>query len=101
MLKKYPLITRRDMLRTSALGFGTLVVADLLHAQPHRAAKARAVIMLVQNGGPSHMDLFDPKPELKKREGQVYVERVEMFQKGSEANKLLGTPFKFHPRGKC
>ncbi len=95
------LLTRRDMLRTSALGFGSLALADLLHATPHRPGKARGVIMLVQNGGPSHMDLFDPKPELKRREGQVYAERVEMFQKGSEANKLLGTPFKFHRRGQC
>jgi hypothetical protein len=95
------LLTRRDILRTSALGFGSLALADLLHATPHRPAKARGVIMLVQNGGPSPMDLFDPKPELKRREGQVYAERVEMFQKGSEANKLLGTPFKFHRRGQC
>src|SRR5438552_14697673 len=94
-------ITRRDMLRTSALGFGSLAIADLLQAQPHRPAKARRVIMLVQNGGPSQMDLFDPKPELTKRQGQVHGTRVEMFQKGSEANKLLGTPFKFHRRGRC
>jgi hypothetical protein len=94
-------LTRRDMLRTSALGFGSLALADLLQATPHRRPKARGVIMLVQNGGPSQMDLFDPKPGLKRREGQVYAERVEMFQKGSEANKLLGTPFKFHRRGQC
>src|SRR5438477_324271 len=97
--KKTMHLTRRDILRTSALGFGSLALADLLQATPHRPAKARGVIMLVQNGGPSPMDLFDPKPDLKRREGQVYAERVEMFQKGSEANKLLGTPFKFHHRG--
>jgi hypothetical protein len=57
--------------------------------------------MLMQNGGPSQMDLFDPKPELKKREGQVHGVRVEMFQQGSEANKLLSTPFRFHRRGRC
>jgi len=95
------LLSRRDILRTSALGFGSLALADLLHATPHRAPKARGVIMLVQNGGPSQMDLFDPKPDLKRREGQVYNERVEMFQKGSETNKLLATPFKFHRRGQC
>ncbi len=57
--------------------------------------------MLMQNGGPSQMELFDPKPELNRREGEVYATRVEMFQTGSEANKLLGCPFKFHRRGQC
>jgi hypothetical protein len=112
-------LSRREMLRISGLGFGSLALTYLMNQEavaapdaqrksfdlrprtPHFPGKARAVIMLVQNGGPSQMDLFDPKPELKKREGQVYVERVEMFQKGSEANKLLGTPFKFHRRGQC
>src|SRR5262245_5281194 len=95
------LLTRREMLRTSALGFGSLALSTLLHGRPHFQAKAKAVIMLVQNGGPSQMDLFDPKPELKKREGQVHSTRVEMFQRGSEQNKLLGTPFRFHKRGRC
>jgi hypothetical protein len=114
MQPSFPL-SRRDMLRTSALGFGGLALSYLLSREargaeaghdlrprpPHVRPQAKAVIMLMQNGGPSQMDLFDPKPELKKREGQVYDERVEMFQKGSEANKLLGTPFKFAPRGQC
>jgi hypothetical protein len=47
------------------------------------------------------MDLFDPKPELTRLDGQVHGEKVEMFQKGSEANKLLATPFRFHHRGVC
>jgi hypothetical protein len=108
-----PFLSRREMLRMSGLGFGSLALQALLHGEqvraaadqrprlPHFAPRARAVIMLVQNGGPSPMDLFDPKPELKKREGQVHDTRVEMFQTGSEANKLLGTPFKFHRRGRC
>ena len=98
-------LSRRQMLRTSGLGFGSLALAHLLQAgagnKPHFSAKAKAVIMLVQNGGPSQMDLFDPKPELKKCEGMVHNERVEMFQKGSEANKILATPFRFHRRGMC
>jgi hypothetical protein len=100
-----PLLSRRDMLRMSGLGFGSLALQSLLHAEhprrPHVTPRARAVIMLVQNGGPSPMDLFDPKPALKKREGTVHSTRVEMFQMGSEANKLLGTPFRFHHRGRC
>jgi len=106
------LLTRRQMLRASGLGFGSLALTYLLHADegpsparrggvPHFAARAKAIIMLVQNGGPSQMDLFDPKPELTKRTGTVHDTRVETFQKGSEANKLLATPFKFHKRGRC
>lgn len=47
------------------------------------------------------MDLFDPKPMLGKFDGRVHRERVEMFQKGSEANRILGSPWHFAPRGQC
>src|SRR5436305_5829815 len=95
-------LTRHQLLQLSGLGFGWLAALSLMaESKPHLAPKAKAVIMMVQNGGPSQMDLFDPKPELKKREGQVHAERVEMFQKGSETNKLLATPFRFQRRGKC
>jgi hypothetical protein len=106
----FPAMSRRDLLRLSGLGLGSLALTYLLHSEkvraapaprPYFAAQARSVILLMQNGGPSHMDLFDPKPELKKREGRVHDTRVEMFQKGSEANKLLATPFRFHKRGQC
>ncbi len=114
-------LTRRELLATSGMGLGTLALAamlgeeGLLAATPdeaaagrdlrpkrgHFPAPARSVIMLMQNGGPSQMELFDPKPELKRREGEVYGTKVEMFQTGSESNKLLGSPFKFHHRGQC
>ena len=57
--------------------------------------------MLMQNGGPGQMELFDPKPELASHAGQTFGEKVEMFQNGSEANKLLASPFKFRPAGQC
>jgi hypothetical protein len=113
----FPLLTRRQMLAQSGLGLGSLALTYLLHTDglrasespdtglaprpPHFHPRARAVIMLVQNGGPSQMDLFDPKPELARLEGRTYRERVEMFQRGSEPNRLLGTPFRFHRRGRC
>src|SRR5262245_1007772 len=100
-----PLLTRREMLRASGLGFGGLAYSAIAHAdagrKPHFEPKAKAVIMLVQNGGPSQMDLFDHKPELTKKAGVVHGTKVEMFQKGSEANKLMGTPFAFRRYGKC
>ncbi|NBV23801.1 MAG: DUF1501 domain-containing protein [Proteobacteria bacterium] len=62
---------------------------------------AKSIIFLTQVGGPSQMDLFDPKPMLGKFDGQPHSERVEMFQKGSEANRILGSPWRFQPRGQC
>lgn len=110
-------INRRALLSATGLGFGTVALAGLLKAdgllggeratqdlaprRPHFEPKATSVIFLMQNGGPSQMDLFDPKPELNRRAGQTHREKVEMFQPGSEGNKLLGTPFKFHARGQC
>jgi Protein of unknown function (DUF1501) len=108
------LISRRALLKMSGLGIGSLAFTYLLHAESgpklgsdilskpvHFPAKARSVIQLVQNGGPSQMDLFDPKPELQKRSGQRYANKVEMFQPGSEANELMASPFEFHPYGRC
>lgn len=109
-------LSRRDLLRLAGSGFGTLALAHLLHRQgllagegtaggaaaaTHFPARAKAVVMFVQNGGPSQMEIFDPKPELNKRDGQVHAQKVEMFQPGSEGNKLLGCPFAFHRRGQC
>ena len=113
-----PRLTRRQMLQMSGFGFGTLAtsyLADLdsahsavssvstnLRPRPaHFPPKATAVIMLMQNGGPGQMDLFDEKPALKKLEGKVHSEKVEMFQPGSEFNKLLAAPFKFEQYGNC
>src|SRR5262245_49935562 len=106
-------LTRRDFLRTSGFGIGGLALAYLLnqegrsapgHASPaaaqdlrprpgHFPARARAVVHFMQNGGPSQMDLFDPKPELQKRGGQGIPRSIEIYQKGN-SDKLLASPFK-------
>ncbi len=109
--------SRREMLKLSALGFGGLALQyllgtdpvraasgrpiDLKPRPPHSAPRAKSVILMMQNGGPSQMDLFDPKPELGKYEGKEHSIKVEMFQAGSEANKLLGSPFQFKHYGQC
>lgn len=106
--------SRRTLLRASSLGFGALALDFLLARAAAATASspftprpanfnppAKAVILLMQSGGPSQMDLFDPKPELGRFDGKVHSERVEMFQKGSEANRLLGSPWRFAPRGRC
>lgn len=119
-LEWMPNLTRRAALRSLGSGFGTLALASLLsdtgllagdthasgvrtqQANPtlgrHFPAKAKAVIQLFQNGGPSQMDLFDHKPELSRHNGQPHPGQVETFQLGNK-NVLLGTPFKFARHG--
>lgn len=100
-------LSRRQLLQQSTLGFGGIVLADLLRANNdlkarpvHFPAKAKAVIQLVQNGGPSQMDLFDPKPLLKKLAGQPLPGGVEIHQPNN-VNTLLPTPFEFRKHGQC
>jgi hypothetical protein len=115
-----PLLSRRRLLQLSGLGFGSLalgylldhdgllaagpapraVVNDLRPRPGHFPARARAIIQFMQNGGPSQMDLFDPKPELQRRNGRPIGGAVETFQTGN-SNLLLASPFKFHRRGRC
>ena len=111
--KVVPVLSRRALLRAGALGFGALateafladaagaVVSPFIAKPANFTPPAKSIIFLTQVGGPSQMDLFDPKPMLGKFDGQVHSERVEMFQKGSEANRILGSPWRFQPRGRC
>jgi hypothetical protein len=78
----------------------TAPVADLTPRSPHFPAKAKAVIHLFQNGGPSQMDLFDPKPTLEKLHGKPYFDKiageVEFIK---DAGAILRSPFKFKRHG--
>ncbi len=113
-----PAFSRRAFLERTAMGFGSLALSHLLARElaasddslggtdlaprsGHFPARAKAVILLMQNGGPSQVDLFDPKPELAKRSGQKHPQKVESFQPGSQANLLMGSPFRFHPQRQC
>ncbi|MDB5336819.1 MAG: hypothetical protein JWN70_2438 [Planctomycetaceae bacterium] len=68
---------------------------------PHHTPRAQRIICLFQNGGPSQMDLFDPKPELSKLNGKPYPgkQKVETLSPSASGN-LLGSPFTFKPAGK-
>ena len=109
------MISRRKLLELGSLGFGGVALSHLLaqegaasvplyndlRARPgHFPGKAKAVIQLVQNGGPSQMDLFDPKPLLTKYAGQPHPDGVEIHQPGNK-NTLLPSPFEFHKHGEC
>ncbi|MBW3543382.1 MAG: DUF1501 domain-containing protein [Planctomycetes bacterium] len=121
------LITRREVFRRAGCGFGTLALAGLLQQEgllgrgagghsralaaptalnplearePHFPAKAKAVIWLFMNGGPSQVDTWDHKPELAKRDGQ----ELEGFDKNTgffteQVGPVMKSPFKFAQHG--
>ena len=96
---------RREFLTRSGLGFGGLALSQLLQtdalaaptpfAGPHFAPRAKSVIWLFMEGGPSHLDLLDPKPTLDKLAGQPLP---ESFQEPITAMGERGAPLLPAPR---
>ncbi len=105
-------VSRRQLLSQAGKGFGSVALASLLQGAttnplapktPHSSPKAKAVIYLFMHGGVSHVDTFDPKPELNKRSGQTIS--AEMA-KGLKTNRIdfskapmRGSPWKFNRCG--
>lgn len=111
-LGAYP--SRREFLRRAGGGFGLLALADLLHAEqsrslsplapktPHFPPKAKAVIWLFMNGGPSHVDTWDYKPELARRDGQElpgFDPNTGFFNQ--QVGPLMKSPFRWKQYGQC
>ena len=115
-----PVSSRRNFLRSSACGFGSLALNALLQHQswaglaaasrtggplaaqpPHFPARARRVIFLFMKGGPSHMDLFDHKPQLVSRSGGVLPYTLPSTEAtvGLDATRLLGPVSGFKHQG--
>ena len=105
-------VNRRNVLAAAAGGVGMLALKQLLTEdivraraplapqRTHHTPSAKSVILLFQNGGPSQMDLFDPKPELARQQGRPYPGKVEAhFDK--QVRNLLASPFRFFARGDC
>jgi hypothetical protein len=115
-----PVWTRRDWLRRMGGGFGALGLAGALAGdsraaspgglsspaggaapalnplapkQPHFAPRATRVIFLFMNGGPSHVDTFDPKPLLNKHDGEPIPQEIKTNRNGT--GKLMGSQYKF------
>ncbi|SIO22861.1 Protein of unknown function [Singulisphaera sp. GP187] len=76
-------------------------VYDLTPKTPPAPPRARAMISLFMQGGPSHLDLFDPKPELTKRNGTSFTGDIKYDNAGQASAKLLGSPWKFQRHGQC
>jgi Protein of unknown function (DUF1501) len=114
--------TRREFLSRSAFGIGAIALAHLLNRDtllaspakvgenlpldlkprpPHFAPRAKAVISLFMHGGPSHVDLLDPKPELARNHGKEYSGDITYSFVNRANKKLLGSPWTFARHGKC
>lgn len=111
-------LTRRAFLGSYAGCLGSLALTHLLAAEgvgkadedsssagalapkpSHHKAEAKSVICLFQHGGPSQMDLFDPKPELTKHHGKPYPGQLEAHIP-HKIGKLLASPFRFRKCGR-
>ena len=100
------MFTRRNFLARTGAGFGALAAASLLHAgakPPHFPTKIKTVIYLFMHGGVSHIDTWDPKPELSKRSGQTIP---ASFVKGLKTSRIdftkaimRGSPWAFQRHG--
>jgi uncharacterized protein (DUF1501 family) len=102
--------TRRSFLTRSSHGFGGmalwhLLAQDGLAAQPHFAPRAKRVIFIFMMGGPSQVDLFDPKPTMAALHGQPLPSSILASAKKSSTGGVLETvmasPRKFSRHGRC
>jgi hypothetical protein len=114
-----PSFSRRRFLQRAGAGFGMMALASLLRQegllaaeapagalaprQPHYRPRATSVIFLFMSGGPSHVDLFDPKPDLIRLAGQPIPESFGHFKtrRNVAKNKLMPPLRPFQPRGQC
>src|SRR5437588_1926193 len=114
------MFSRRELLHRSTFGIGTLALAfleqqrllgsppkpdlepkryDLKPKKPHFAPKAKAMISLFMQGGPSHMDLLDPKPKLNELDGKPFPGTIKYDNAAQASSKVLGCPWKFKKHG--
>jgi Protein of unknown function (DUF1501) len=115
--------TRREFLANNAMGVGSMALAWLLQQDdllatpakvpqapqtfdmqpksPPHAPQANAMVSLFMHGGPSHMDLLDPKPELTKYSGTEYADDVQFSFINRASKTLFGSPWRFQKHGEC
>ncbi|PHR96485.1 MAG: hypothetical protein COA78_28740 [Blastopirellula sp.] len=77
------------------------VVHNLKPKEPAFEAKATSMISLWMQGGPSHIDLFDPKPDMEKYDGKKYPGELKYDNAAQASAKVLASPWKFSPQGEC
>jgi hypothetical protein len=114
-------LSRRHFVAGSSMSIGGVALAHLMHQQgllaaptkpeferrtfdlkprePHHAPKAKAMIYLFMQGGPSHIDLLERKPMLERYEGQPYPGQLKFDSPEQVVNKLFPSPWKFRRYG--
>ena len=114
--------SRRHFLATNAMGIGGVALSWLLHQEgiraqekpalepitydlkpkhPHKPARAKAMISMFMQGGPSHLDLFDPKPVLDKHDGTKFKGDIKYDNAAESSAVLMASPWKFRKHGQC
>ncbi len=104
------ILDRRDFLRRCGMGFGGLALGGLFQGNayaalpldpsiPHFAPKAKRVVHLFMNGGPSQVDTFDRKPLLQEQHGKPIM--MEGIKTERPTGSVLRTPFSFDRYGEC
>ncbi len=103
---RLPPLNRRDFLHRSGMGLGLVGLAGMLgrpgfaaapsRAGAHTTPRAKRIIHFFLNGGPSHVDTFDPKPSLAKYAGEALPKTYRTERKTGSA---FPSPFKFRPYG--
>jgi hypothetical protein len=116
--------TRRHFLASGAMGISSLALAWLLNQEgllaqepsrpeleqrsfdlkpkaPHAEPLARAMISLFMQGGPSHIDLFDPKPEMGRYDGTKFPGEIKYDNAAQASAKVFASPWRFAPSGNC
>lgn len=74
---------------------------DLTAKRPPKEPQATAMISLFMQGGPSHIDLFEPKPELDKRHMTTFSGQIQYDNAAEASSKLYASPWKFSKHGEC
>ncbi len=114
-------LTRRQLLHSATHGIGSVALAYLLNRDrlladpakpdlepkhfdlkpkpPHFKPKAKAMISLFMQGGPSHVDLLDPKPRLNELDGKPFPGTVKYDNAAQASSRVLGCPWKFAKHG--
>ena len=108
-----PILSRRQLLTRFANGFGLLPLTALLARDatasgrtgqtgmvPQGVPRAKNVIFLFMSGGPSHVDMFDPKPRLTLEGGKPLPFKKPTLERTKTGN-LLASPFQFAKHGQC
>ncbi len=108
-------LSRREMLASTANGFGLLALSGLMSDKvarsadlttsslqlpsPHFRPQAKNVIFCFMDGGVSHVDSFDPKPKLAELDGKAFTESKNPTANGNR--QWLKSPWAFRPHGEC